>query len=321
MPGKPDSPLVSVVVVNFNGMHFLKDCLPAIFSQTYQKFEVILVDNASADGSIDYVRKHFPDVKLCIQPVNLGFAGGTNAGIREARGEYILTLNPDTVVSSGFIEELLQPMFLDPMTGLCASKMLLPDGRINSTGICISRSGAAWDRGMNETDHGQFDTMGEVFGPCAGAALYRRRMLDGIGLFDEDFFLFMEDVDLAFRARLAGWRCTYVPGARVVHVHGGTTGFRSSLSIYYGNRNLIWYVIKNFPSRLLLLSSPWILGRNLADIPFYFIQGKGKVIVRAKIDMVKGLQGMLQKRRNTLRKVPDREIEQWIHVWSHRIKE
>jgi GT2 family glycosyltransferase len=206
-------------------------------------------------------------------------------------------------------------MVQDPSVGMCASKMVFPDGRINSTAICISRSGAAWDRGGGESDHGQYNSAEEMFGPCAGAALYRRSMLDEIGLFDEDFFLYMEDVDLAFRARLSGWKCWYVPMARVVHIHGGTAGFRSDISIYYGNRNLGWYVVKNFPIRTLLLSGPWIITRNCADIPYYILCGKGQTIVRAKFGMMKGFLSMVRKRKGINRRVPAREIEKWIHVW------
>lgn len=308
---------VSVIIVNFNGKRFLQDCLSSLLKQTYAPCEVILVDNASHDGSVAFVQEHFPHVKIFTQKENLGFAGGSNAGIREACGEYILTLNNDTIVSPDFIEDLIKPLTNDPSIGMCASKMVFPDGRINSAGICISRSGAAWDRGGGEPDRGQYDSAEEVFGPCAGAALYRRTMLDEIGLFDEDFFLFMEDVDLAFRARLAGWKCMYVPKARVVHIHGGTAGYKSDISIYYGNRNLVWYVVKNFPYRTLLLSSPWIIARNCADLPYYIIlHGRGRAIIRAKIDMMKGLLSMVRKRRDIQRRVPPDEIERWILTWS-----
>jgi GT2 family glycosyltransferase len=314
--------LISVVVVNYNGKKFLSDCLTSIFCQTYFPFEVIMVDNASHDCSVEYVQQNFPEVKIFTQSTNLGFASGTNAGIRQAGGDFILTLNNDTIINPDFIDELVKPMVSDPSVGMCASKMLFPDFRINSTAICISRSGAAWDRGMGEPDHGQFDVPEEVFGPCAGAALYRRTMFDEIGLFDEDFFLYMEDVDLAFRAQLSGWKCRYVPTARVVHFHGGTAGFRSKLSIYYGNRNLLWYVVKNFPKKTLFFSGPWIIGRNCADIPYYLFKGMGLTIVRAKIDMIKGLYTMKEKRKSVKRKVSDDKIEKWIRTWSQtHIKE
>ena len=315
MDGKIPNPLISVIIVNYNGKKFLSDCFSSLFSQTYHPFEVIMVDNNSNDGSVEFVKQNFPDVKVLCQPGNLGFAGGTNAGIHAAGGEFILTLNNDTIISTDFIKELAEPMVSDTSVGMCASKMIFPDGRINSTAICISRSGAAWDRGMGEPDRGQYDVGEEVFGPCAGAALYRRSMLDSIGLFDEDFFLYMEDVDLAFRARLSGWKCLYTPAARVTHFHGGSTEPGSDLSVYFGNRNLLWYTVKNFPKRSLFIFLPWIIGRNIAVIPFYFLKGKGKTIIRAKVDSIKGLPGMIKKRHSIKKTIPDSSIEKWIFVW------
>ncbi len=315
MPDDSIKSLVSVIIVNFNGRKFLPDCLSSLFKQTYSPFEVLFVDNASQDGSVDFIKADYPSVRFFIQKENLGFAGGSNAGIREARGEYILTLNNDTVVCPEFIQELVQPMIQDPSVGMCASKMVFPDGRINSTAICISRSGAAWDRGGGKQDQGQYDAAEEVFGPCAGAALYRRTMLDEIGLFDEDFFLFMEDVDLAFRARLAGWRCMYVPTARVVHIHGGTAPVGSDDAIYYGNRNILWYVVKNFPLRIFLRSFPWILGRNCGVIPYYIISGHSLAILKAKTDSVKGLPIMIEKRKRRNPKIQGDNVERWLHVW------
>ncbi|WP_424031105.1 glycosyltransferase family 2 protein [Methanoregula sp.] len=314
------TPLISVVVVNFNGKKFLDDCLSSLACQTFRDFEIILVDNGSSDGSAGYVKERYPSVILVGTGKNLGFAGGTNTGIRAAKGAFIFTLNNDTIADPHLLEEIIKPMQADPCVGMCGTKILFPDGRINSTAICISRSGAAWDRGMGEPDRGQYDTAEEIFGPCAGAALYRRVMLDEIGLFDEDFFLFMEDIDLAFRGRLAGWKCWYVPTARVVHIHGGTAGFRSDISLYYGNRNLVWYVVKNFPPRTLLFSSPWIIGRNCAVLPYYILHGKCRAIILAKTDMIKGLPAMVRKRRDIQRRVPSGEIEKWILCWSRVCK-
>jgi GT2 family glycosyltransferase len=194
--------------------------------------------------------------------------------------------------------------------------MILPDGRINSTGICISRSGAAWDRGMFQKDTGQFDEPGEVFGPCGGAALYRKKMFEDIGLFDEDFFLYMEDVDIAFRGRLAGWTCRYIPSARVVHQQGGTAGYGSDLSVYYGNRNLLWYVAKDFPDGLLLKYLPWIVGRNLAVLLYYGTRGQGMVALRAKVDGIAGIGRMVRKRCSVGRKISNRELAKCIGKWD-----
>ena len=312
------NPLISIIIVNFNGLRYLGPCLSSLAAQSYGPYEIVLVDNGSSDESAGYVRTHFPGVILVETGTNRGFAGGTNAGIKESHGEFILTLNNDTIADTHFLENMVKPMMADSRIGMCASKMLFPDGRINSTGICISRSGAAWDRGIFEADTGQYEDKTEVFGPCAGAALYRRTMLDEIGLFDEDFFLFMEDVDLAFRARRAGWPCRYIPSARVIHIHSGTAGANSEIAVYYGNRNLLWYVIKNFPVRTLLISLPWIIGRNCGDIPFYIIRGRGRAIIRAKFDSVKGIPKMWRKRKNHLNETSRNQIEKWIHIWSKK---
>jgi hypothetical protein len=308
--------MISVVVLNFNGRQHLEGCLSSLRSQTCDDFEVIVVDNCSADGSVEFLKEKFPEFRLVVNSSNLGFAGGTNSGIRQARGEHILTLNNDTVADRRFIERLAEPMSQDPSIGMCASKMLFPDGRINSAGICLSRSGAAWDRGMFERDSGQYNLAEEVFGPCAGAALYRKSMLDEIGLFDEDFFLYMEDVDLAFRARLAGWRCVYVPDAVVHHHHGATAGFGSDLSVYHGNRNIIWYALKNFPGGFLVRSLPWMLGRNLLVLPYYALKGQGRIILKSKADAVAGAPRMLRKRGQLLRRAQEKEITRYIQTWS-----
>ncbi len=307
--------MISVIVPNYNGKGYLKRCLTSISQQTYDDLEVIVADNASIDASVDYLRINFPWVRVVRNAENLGFAGGINAGIRESEGEFVLTLNNDTWADEHFVERLIEPMN-DRSVGMCASKMLLPDGRIDSTGICLSRSGAAWDRGAFEPDKGQYDQQREVFGPCAGAALYRKQMMDEIGLFDEDFFLYMEDVDMALRARLAGWRCIYVPEAVAHHHHGGTAGVGTDLAVYYGNRNVVWYVVKGFPAGILLSSLPWIIGRNLAVIPYYALQGQGRVILKSKLDSLLGLPGVFKKRRTVLRKVKDSEIKRFIRTWS-----
>ena len=130
--------LISVIIVNYNGKKFLPDCLTSIFHQTYFPFEVIIVDNSSNDDSVEYIQQNFPDVKIVTLSTNRGFAGGTNAGIRKAEGKFILTLNNDTIIAPNFIDEIVKPMVSDSSVGMCASKMIFPDGRINSTAICIS---------------------------------------------------------------------------------------------------------------------------------------------------------------------------------------
>jgi GT2 family glycosyltransferase len=309
--------LVSVIIVNYNGRAFLEKCLSSLLAQSYPDVEIILVDNASRDDSIEYLRKEFPSVKIIANKENLGFAKGNNIGIKAAKGELIATVNNDTEVASKWVEKLVKAINSDENVGMCASKMLFMKNPelINSTGICISRSGACWDRGMFERDNGQYECIEEVFGPCAGAAMYRKSMLDEIGLFDEDFYAYMEDVDLAFRGRLAGWKCLYVPNAVVYHMHGGTGGYASDYTIYYGNRNIIWNSFKNFPTQLLITSLPWIIGRNIAVIPFYILNGHATIILRSKIDAIRGIPKMIAKRSNY--PINKDEINIFVQTWAN----
>lgn len=310
-------PLVSVIIVNYNGRAFLDACISSILVQTYPRIEIIFVDNGSSDNSIDFIKDKFPSVVILACNENYGFAKGNNIGIKASKGDLVATLNNDTKVTSRWIEELVQGINSNEKAGMCASKMLFmkePEV-INSTGICISRSGACWDRGMFEQDRGQYDSYIDVFGPCAGAAIYRRCMLEDIGLFDEDFCAYMEDVDLAFRGRLAGWKCLYVPNAVVYHFHGGTAGYVSDYTVYHGNRNIIWNVFKNFPTQFLVTSLPWIICRNLAVIPYYILKGHGSVILRSKIDAIKGMKKILSKRSPCL--IDKEEITKYIHTWAY----
>lgn len=309
-------PLISVIIVNYNRREFLEKCLTSLLGQTYLSVEVILVDNGSTDDSVEYTKKEFPSVKIIQCEENLGFAKGNNVGIKEARGDLIATLNNDTEVSPVWIDELVTVINSDKDVGMCASKMLfMKDPKIiNSTGICISRSGACWDRGMSEQDIGQYESIEDIFCPCAGAAMYKRDMLQEIGLFDEDFCAYMEDIDLAFRGRLAGWKCLYVPKAVVYHMHGGTAGYMTDYTVYHGNRNIIWNCVKNFPSWLLITSIPWIIGRNVAVIPYYILKGHTKTIIKSKIDAIKGIPKMLAKRSDY--KVEEKEIKKYIRTWA-----
>lgn len=306
---------VSVIIVNYNGMKFLKRCIPSLLAQSYPEIEIIVVDNNSIDDSVGYIKKEFQSVKVIVNKENFGFAKGNNIGIKYAKGELIVTLNNDTEVVPTWIEELVSTMNSDKKIGMCASKMLFmkDPNTINSTGMCISRSGACWDRGMFEHDDGQYENIEDIFGPCAGAAMYKKEMLEEIGLFDEDFCAYMEDSDLAFRGRLAGWKCLYVPKAIVYHMHGGTAGYMSDYSVYYGNRNIIWNFAKNFPTRLLITCLPWMIGRNIAVILYYILKGYGKTILRSKIDGFKGIPKMLAKRSHNKN---NEDIKKYIETWA-----
>jgi GT2 family glycosyltransferase len=270
------APLVSVVIVNWNGRHLLGECLDSLRAQSFRDFEIIMVDNGSRDGSAEYVRARYPAVTLVELPENTGFAGGNNAGIRIARGKYVALLNNDTRTDPEWLASLVREAEASPAAGMWASKILSYDRPdiIDNVGLLIYRDGLARGQGRLERDRGQYDVMREALFPSGCAALYRRRVLDEVGLFDEDFFAYADDVDLGLRARLAGWGCTYVPAAKVYHRYSSSSSTYSPLKAFLVERNRIWVLLKYYPAELVLASFFFTLKRFL--LQFYgAVSGRG----------------------------------------------
>lgn len=244
------SPLFSVIIPHWNAIQYLTTCLDALANQTYEPIEVILVDNASSDGSAAFVREQYPWVNLIELPENRGFTGACNAGIAVAKGEIIALLNNDTEVDSGWAQAVVDAFARHPEVGMVASKMLLFDqrDRIHTAGDAFTIDGRALNRGVWQTDVGQFEREEYVFGACGGSSAYRRALLDEVGWLDDDFFFLLEDMDLAWRAQLVGWRALYTPHAIVYH-HLSATGGGVTAS-YYAGRNSILVLVKNLPSTL-----------------------------------------------------------------------
>ena len=301
------TPLVSVVIVNWNGCAHLERCLGALAHQTLERFEVILVDNGSTDGSVEMVRGRFPWVQVIVNPRNLGFAAGNNVGIRAGGAPFVATLNNDTEPRPDWLAQLVAPALVDPSVGMVASKMVFAHrpGMINSAGIALDPVGIAWDRlgGAPDREGGAVE---EVFGPCAGAGLYRRAMLDEIGLFDEEFFAYLEDLDLAWRARLAGWRAVYAPGAVVSHVHSATGVEGSPFKSYHLGRNKLWTIAKNYPAPQLYLALPLIVAYDLAATLYGLAARRDLASVRGRLAGLAGLPRQWRKRRKVqrMRRVP-----------------
>ncbi len=254
---------ISVVIPNWNGEKFLRGCLQSLREQTFRDFEVILVDNASTDGSLAIVEKEFPEVKVIGLRRNLGLTGGANAGIKAAGGEVIALLNNDAEAHPRWLEALWSALERHPEAGMAASKILLYDRRevINSAGDFYRIDGIPGNRGVWEKDEGQYDREEYVFGACGGAAAYRKAMLEDIGLFDEDMFMYCEDVDLAWRAQIAGYRCIYTPEAVVYHRLSATGG--GKLASFYNGRNFIYVLAKDYPGTLFRKYWPLIIKAQL----------------------------------------------------------
>lgn len=288
---------VSVIILTWNGRMYLEQCLASLAAQTFRDFETILVDNGSSDGSAEYVRESFPWVRLLELPKNVGFAEGNNRGLLLAGGWYVVTLNNDTKVAPDFLEELVRVVDSDDMIGMVAAKMrnFYQPEIIDAAGLKIATNGLGYNIGVGEVDRGQHDAA-LPFGPCGGAALYRRTMLDGIGFFDPDFFAYYEDFDLAWRGRLAGWKAAAAPKALVYHIHSATSGDMSGFKVYHTHRNKWFVILINWPAALFWRHLASILATDLAALSLAMLKGKALAAVKARIDVVWDLGRLLRKR-------------------------
>jgi GT2 family glycosyltransferase len=228
------SPLVSVCLVTWNSAACLTATLEALAQQSYPDFEIVVVDNASNDDSVNRVQACFPDAQLILNHENRGFCGGHNQAIRASHGIYYMALNPDVVMKPNYISALVDALESHPECGSAAGKLLQAPGIIDSTGLFINRRRQQYLRGHGEADQGQYDMPGDVFGVDGAAPLYRREMLEDVKIdgqyFDEIFFAHKEDVDLAWRARLLGWGCWYSPVAVAFHERSFKPGRREVVS-------------------------------------------------------------------------------------------
>ena len=298
---KNGKPIVTLIIVNWNGEHFLLRCLSALMAQTVKPHEIILVDNASSDGSLEIARR-FPSVRLMASDQNTGFASGNNLAIEAASKEsnWIALLNPDAFAQPRWLETLLDAAESNPEFNVFGSKLVNAEDptRMDGAGDVYHVSGLVWRIGHGDAIPTAAENEREVFSPCAAAALYRRSTLLEAGGFDEDYFCYVEDVDLGFRLRLAGYRCLYVPQSVACHVGSGTTGGQhSDFAVYHGHRNLVWTFVKNMPGTLFWVLLPLHLLMNLVTVIVFIAGGQSRVILRAKWDAVKGLPKMWEKRK------------------------
>ena len=290
---------LTVVIPNWNGERFLFTCLGSLRKQSFTDFETILVDNGSTDGSVAFVDRNFPEVRVLPLGENRGFSAAVNAGIRASRSEYVALLNNDTETHSRWLEALMGAVAAYPEAGSFASKLVdFEDRRVlDGAGDVLRRSGLPYRLGHGELDRGQYDEATFVFGACAGAALYRRSMLDDIGLFDEDFFANCEDGDLSFRAQLAGYRCLYVPGSVVYHVGSATFGKRSPTATRLGTRNSLCMLVKNLPTPLVPGFLPFVAAGQLSRLIVTASTSTLGAHLKGLAEALRLLPLMLRKRR------------------------
>lgn len=298
------NPTISIIIPNWNGKQFLKGCLDSLRGQTFKDFEIIVVDNNSDDDSVSFVKENYPEVRIIELDTNKGFAGGVNEGIKASKGDLIFLLNNDTVVDLNCLQVLHEAAVKNPNVGFFATKMIfhgINPPVINAAGDAFGIDGAARNIGYKEIDVRQYDKEREVFGACAGAALYKRKMFDEIGLFDEDFYIILEDVDLDFRAQLAGYRCLYVPSAVVYHIHAGSMGKTSDFTFYWITRNDFNVLIKNMPLFLLFKHFHRIFFRQIIYTYARLLGNKIRPLISGEFSAFLLLPVMLSKRYQILK--------------------
>jgi len=271
------TPQVSTIVLNWRSKETIEDCIDSLLRQTYTPHEILLVDNASCDGSLEILRRKYSGkIRILENFKNLGFSGGVNQGIRASKSEYVALLNADACAEPDWVAELVRGFGVSKKVGMVTSKIYLlgRDKVFDNTGNNIYRDACAKPRGRLEEDRGQYDGERAVGYPSGCAAMYWRQMLDEIGLLDERMFAYGEDMDLALRGRLAGYECVFVPKAIVSHRLSGSLGPHSAMKLYYVERNRLWTLLKCFPGRYLLAApfyTLWRLGHHLAA--FFMKQG------------------------------------------------
>jgi len=299
MNSQPD---VSVVIATWNGRSYLDACLTAVAAQEGVRTETILVDNASTDGTAEYVREAFPWVRLVELPENRGFAGGNNAGVRVARGRFVALLNNDAVPEPGWLQALVRGVTEHDRSVLVTSCIVYmhDPSVIDSAGDGLLRWGGAFKRHHGADVESARESV-EVFGICGAACLLPRHVFAELGGFDEDFFASHEDVDLSYRARLLGYRCRYVADALVKHQGSATIGRVSGFAVFHGQRNLEWMYFKDTPLALLLRTLPGHLVYTGAACLHFARTGLLRQFIRAKLAAMAGLPKMLRKRRDVQR--------------------
>jgi len=316
--------LVSINIVNWNGLHFLSDCIESIKLQTYKNVEINIIDNNSSDGSVDLLKMKYQEIRLIKNTQNEGFSRAHNQAIRISSGEYILPLNFDIILAPKFVEEMVKAIEFSPDIGIVSGNLyLLENGEkkniIDSTGITMKGMFPA-DRGQNEVDCGQYNKIEYVFGASGAAPLFRRKMLEDIKLnkeyFDEDYYLYVEDVDLCWRAQLFGWKAIYTPWAIAYHKRGATRENNSEMAKEYiiiGHRNRYWTIIKNAILANLLKNFLLIL---VVELRFYVshLLKRNFFMLKAIYMVLKGISKMLRKRKaiQKRKKVPANYMESFF---------
>jgi GT2 family glycosyltransferase len=320
IPSNNHIPLVSIILVTWNSARFLPRCLDSLSKQTFQDFEIVLVDNGSNDATLALLRDHQPRMALQVRElgVNRGFSVANNLGANLARSRWLALLNTDAFPEPLWLENMITTAENHPQFNFFASRQLQENkpSLLDGAGDVYHVSGLAWRRFAGWPADQFGSEAKEVFSPCAAAGLYSRQAFLSVGGFDEDFFSYQEDVDLAFRLRLQGFRCLYVSTAVVHHVGSGILDSQRDFALYHWQRNYPWCFIKCMPSALLWEALPAHLLANFLHLTYYSLRKRSKVVLAAKRDALCGFSRALIKRRE-IQATRKASIPELASVMSH----
>jgi GT2 family glycosyltransferase len=268
---------LSIIIPNFNGKQFIKLCLDSIRKQDCSFYELIIVDNGSSDGSVEYINEYYPELTLIENKENLGFAAAVNQGIKSSSSEYVFLLNNDVELESDCVSNLLKCIEKDENIFAVSSKMVQYNDRNKMDDAGDEYTILGWTCKVGDGKSPDlYTSKRETFSACAGAAIYRKDILDKLKYFDENFFAYMEDVDISYRARIWGYKCVYCPEAVVYHLGSGTSGSRyNEFKIRLAARNNVYVPYKNMPWPQLALNGIFLLAGYLIKYLFFFKQGQG----------------------------------------------
>ena len=333
-------PRISVVILNWNGRHLLRECVDSVLDQQDGSVDIVLVDNGSTDGSVEFLREQYGErIRIVALSSNKGWAGGNNHGIQAATGERLLLLNNDACLEAGFFDRLREGIRRHPAAGMYTPRILNYYDRsvLDNAGHVIYRDGTARGRGRLEKNDVRFDREVEVLCPSGAAGIYHRAVFERVGLIDERYFAYGEDTELGLRARRAGFTCFYLPEALVYHKYSASGGAYTPQKVYWVERNRIWTVVKTFPMTAAVLSPLYTLARYATGLLSLF-SGKGSVgklaesypagdlfraVIRAYVDGFKGMPEMFRKRKalRAVQVVGDREFARMLRGFRAGVRE
>jgi GT2 family glycosyltransferase len=319
-----NNPLVSIIILNWNGIKWLEECIDSVMQTSYQPIEIVVVDNASTDNSIDVVYTKYREVVVVKNPENFGYAKGNNIGFKHVKGKYVVMLNNDMVVDKHWLEEPIKYLEKDPQIGIAGCRQMKYFDRTEIDGLYhyMMKSLIFLPIGLNscyDENNPLFSKPGYVFSVSGGSAIYRKTAFEKIGGFEERFFAYHEDTDLAMRFLFNGWKCVYAPTSVVYHRGSASFKTESPTFVYYFERNRIWFIYKNWPLSVMLRFFPWMIWDEIIHGWDRLIKRNNfRVYLRAKIDALKGLPKFTFQRKEAIQRY--REQRKYFHKLYKAIK-